>query len=351
MFLNTHTRRPFLPGRRASRGARRGFTLIELLVVIAIIALLVSILLPALTKARKNAKQFLCASNQRQLNIAAFTYVTDFKDRIPSFSWTRGGGVGAEALATTPKTFTDDLNAASWQAVDMIRRRSVPQNPNFPFQANWIPHILYSHLPLLDYLAGRLPEPMLTCPEDWRRQDWQKNPQTPVNGNTRLPYSSSFIYTPTFYAPDRETSDGGRLRQGGTHGTFTFAQGSSNIYKFGRKKASDIKFPSQKIWLYDEYDRHFTKDAYFTHPNARNVVTVADGSVRIVATTDANPGGYWLPTGGFFTPVVVNYSAAASAQGIPWPDARPTTQDGRFRWTLGGLKGIDFGGRIPFQGF
>ncbi|AQQ09595.1 PilD-dependent protein PddA [Sedimentisphaera cyanobacteriorum] len=55
----------------------RGFTLIELLVVISIIALLMAILMPALSKAREQAKNVLCKSNQRQLVTALITYVGD----------------------------------------------------------------------------------------------------------------------------------------------------------------------------------------------------------------------------------------------------------------------------------
>lgn len=53
---------------------RRGFTLIELLVVIAIIALLVSILLPSLNRAKHLAREVTCASNMRSLGIAAHIY-------------------------------------------------------------------------------------------------------------------------------------------------------------------------------------------------------------------------------------------------------------------------------------
>ncbi len=60
-----------------------GFTLIELLVVISIIALLVSILMPALGKARMQAKLVVCSSNQRQLILGLVTYTADNDDKLP----------------------------------------------------------------------------------------------------------------------------------------------------------------------------------------------------------------------------------------------------------------------------
>lgn len=59
------------------------FTLIELLVVIAIIGVLISILLPALGKARDAARRAVCLSNQRQVVIAAATYMNSNKDFFP----------------------------------------------------------------------------------------------------------------------------------------------------------------------------------------------------------------------------------------------------------------------------
>lgn len=62
---------------------RAGFTLVELLVVISIIALLISILLPSLRKARDQAKDTLCKANLHQLGISIQYYVQDSGDRLP----------------------------------------------------------------------------------------------------------------------------------------------------------------------------------------------------------------------------------------------------------------------------
>ena len=62
---------------------RSGFTLIEVLVVVAIMALLVSILLPALSKAKDQAKRTLCASNQKQIAAAMHMYTSAFKGELP----------------------------------------------------------------------------------------------------------------------------------------------------------------------------------------------------------------------------------------------------------------------------
>jgi prepilin-type N-terminal cleavage/methylation domain-containing protein len=74
----------------ATHRALRAFTLIELLVVIAIVAVLISILLPALGRARRAGWQTVCLSNMKQLGLAMTLYAQDFKEQLwPPTQWGR----------------------------------------------------------------------------------------------------------------------------------------------------------------------------------------------------------------------------------------------------------------------
>lgn len=74
---------------RVTAPNKKGFTLIELLVVIAIIALLMSIIMPALRKVKDQAKMAVCLSNTKQLTVAWIMYADENNNKlVSSFYWT-----------------------------------------------------------------------------------------------------------------------------------------------------------------------------------------------------------------------------------------------------------------------
>jgi prepilin-type N-terminal cleavage/methylation domain-containing protein/prepilin-type processing-associated H-X9-DG protein len=127
MSLPAYTRLPI------SSGCRKGFTLVELLVVIGIIALLISILIPALTKAKTVAQRAACLSNLRQLSYATLMYINANRGVFPPHKQTLADPTSfwgdcimpylASGNAVNPKPFDDPAqgsetvgeNFAVWQ--------------------------------------------------------------------------------------------------------------------------------------------------------------------------------------------------------------------------------------------
>jgi prepilin-type N-terminal cleavage/methylation domain-containing protein len=321
---------------------RCAFTLIELLLVVAIVALLVAILLPGLKEARRSGRAAVCLSNLRQHAIGTQSYAGDYQDQIWTFSW--GIGEHPESLfgaAGTP------VQAASDQAITILKRRT--DRADLVRASGWMPSVMYSQVVLLDYLDQPVTSAMSACPEDRKRLQTRADipgylagAYSPSSGQKYWPYSSSYNLTGGAFdrmqSRDIQAPSTRRLAELSQLGQFSVGQNSDLC----PSRLTDVAFPGHKVHTFEMLQRHSgTGPFVYALQESISASLRFDGSAAMQRGMDLNPG--WQPRSPSQAAGVVAYIPPA------WEGKTRTGHQDlvhvRQRWTRGGLRGVDFGGR------
>lgn len=283
------------------RPRHAAFTLVELLVVIAIIALLIAIALPSLAKARKAARAAVCASNLSQISRGFATYASDHKDRLAFYSWQPEENPFPTEYTDLNVTVRSPDTAAMLQYTDIIRRKT--HNDRRSTQPGWFPGFYYWHLPLEEYMGLPYCSTVFVCPDHrsllsakrWRAAlvpgTVPDEPYPDLEFARNWGIGSSFSPTAGLYTNDDALGKRAFVVSRDWEHMAFLGSRSASPKCIGRRRYSEVAFPSSKIALFDHADRHSrTDNLFFLYEQAKQPYLFFDCSVRVYQTNAVNPG-------------------------------------------------------------
>jgi len=231
-------------------GNRRGFTLIELLVVIAVIALLMSILMPALSAAREQGRRAVCAQNERSAAVGLTMYANDYKGELPKNEvdrwlfdvsyWTtdvvmQSGGFDRHAFYCPSWRQRD--NIIFWRYGENLptgtpEEFSRPEPTAVATRKDY--HRILGYFWLIDYKGGRVNPPMTSgATKAWVRSVVSIKVKQPTGETKTLSPADAEMITDTTASdgPNRETADftkatGGCMSRWGVYDRSNHVKGS-----------------------------------------------------------------------------------------------------------------------------
>lgn len=169
---------------------KTGFTLIELLVVIAIIAVLMAILMPALSRVKETAKRVACSNQLRQVGVAIQAYAADYENLLPYY----GDEMHPYALYRSEPQWLDDAGKPIAMKVACLYEAGCIAEP----EVFYCPSNVMS---LYRFESYNDPKPWGTLPQRYNDEDGQghnqwvrmgysyfpTDPKSPIDSSTQAP--------------------------------------------------------------------------------------------------------------------------------------------------------------------
>lgn len=334
----------------------RGFALRDVVFGTVAAALLGAIAVPALSQVRMDSMRQGCIANYKFISALSASYTNDHAGKMWALDWK----AGMPNPLSPGMYFASDSQAQAYQAVLIYRRLAGLNQSQAPVPDNWLPQILNAHAALLDYVNQPIPASFMVCPADFVRQNYAEgiyNP-FPVSGgdNTattwRWIFSSSYRWDVYQWSPSRAYRGINPSGQNVQSPMFFQTNSNSDLWDvdgdlrlvgaLGPKPATDVRFPSNKVFLSDEYARH-GKIRYYAYQDAGQDLLFHDGSVRYYRTDSTNPGWYArrATNRGSMTTRFAHTKQADVFGKLDGGAASASFAAGWYRWTRGGLQGWD----------
>lgn len=261
--------------------ATKGFTLIELLVVIAIIAVLLSILLPALGVVREQGRRMVCGQNEKNMGLGLFVYANDNDGKLPLNEvdrWPFDVSYWTTDIILKTGAFDRDIfYCPSWsQRNNIIFWRYGENLPGGTPETYLTPeptaegtrkdyHRIMGYYWLLDTVGGRLHSPMSP---DGVAKAWVRTTMAQMTKDTKkkIPPASTELITDVTASngPDRETADFTQAT-GGCFTRWGIYDRSNHLKNSNKPSGGNILFLDGHVtwrkfqemehrWFYNRYD-------------------------------------------------------------------------------------------------
>lgn len=334
----------------------RGFTLIELLVVIAVIALLISLLLPALGTARLSAQRAVSRSNMSGLLKVVAQYGTEYRDSLinPFSADNHQTFLGYAPLVEWFVVFRPKYEQRGGTLVGEIYN-APPGRCSEMFSLFWASQVT-AFISNDDYANA-----IMRAPYDrtliTRAAAQVARPHNSSWGLEFEPFDTSYLYSPTSWLAPERYRDAAMTPVNATR-----LHGQKYLR---RNRADEITFPAAKSILFERFDgtrraRNGDVPVQFNAPEGRTLVATADGSVsevnmsrltELAGSTDPAVSGTFRPSGLFDISKQAmeawdeSSTQTAPLSSDPWQNGNGFSNGGpypQFFWaTRNGIRGRD----------
>jgi hypothetical protein len=340
--------------------------LFDLAVLISIFAAGAAIAAPTLNGAWQHRLARLSANNLHVQGIGLSMYANDHNGQIPTYSW-RGPNKGESYVEYmlpngNIRRAHNDIDAAGIQ--NQVILQEMTGRIEGPFQISGIvgriPHRRYLHLNLMAYLGAKASGEIFVDPMDSNLLTWHRDPLNYSLGST-VPYAPGNIVPDGYEDPGFWATQSRRQRWafassyhpavstwvpqetagilGPSYESLTDFTGSLDGRFYMGNQMDAVAFPSSKVYLHEEYDRRQgAVPVHFAYDFARPLKLMFDGSVDARASGEANSSYNPMDDTEWVQPYI-----PLDTFPLPFGGAHdPTELNLRYRWTRGGLSGVDY---------